>query len=102
MLFGHIFELASARYIDSFTEGSNLYIAMEHADGGDLAKEIESRRSHRDYFAESEAVHIFGEILSALQHVHSKKILHRCVVKLEVCVANSFDLKCAQKSLLQR
>ena len=72
------------RYIESFTEGSNLYIAMEHADGGDLQTAIAAQKQRQrqfggqqQFFPEPRVVRMFGEMLSALRHVHSKKILHR-------------------------
>jgi NIMA (never in mitosis gene a)-related kinase len=34
-------------YVESFVENDKLYIVMEHADGGDLAKAIERRRLAR-------------------------------------------------------
>jgi NIMA (never in mitosis gene a)-related kinase len=64
-------------YIESFVEGSCLYIAMEHADGGDLSTLLKARAETRDRFTEKKVLSIFTQLLAALRHVHSQHILHR-------------------------
>lgn len=39
-------------YVERFIEDDKLYIVMEHADGGDLSKTIERRRTQRRPFTE--------------------------------------------------
>lgn len=67
-----------AMYVESFIEGSRLYIVMEHADGGDLGGAIARRKESGKPWPENEVMRMFVQICLALKHVH------------EVCsVANS-------------
>lgn len=64
-------------YIESFVEGSKLYIVMEHADGGDLSNAITRRKTLGQNWPEEEVMRIFVQICLALKHVHDHNILHR-------------------------
>lgn len=64
-------------YIESFVEGSKLYIVMENADGGDLAGAVAKRKADRNPWKEEELMRIFVQMCLALQHVHGANILHR-------------------------
>ena len=45
-------------YIESFVEGSKLYIVMEFADGGDLSNTIANRKKTDRYWQENELMRI--------------------------------------------
>ena len=62
-------------YIDSFQEKGNLYIAMEYADGGDLAGKLQKLGGK--LMSEEEALHYFIQIALAIKYIHDRKILHR-------------------------
>ena len=64
-------------YVESFVEGSKLYIVMEHADGGDLSSHISNKRKSGVRWSEEEVMRMFVQICLALNHVHEKNILHR-------------------------
>lgn len=64
-------------YIESFVEGSKLYIVMENADGGDLSGAIQRRKQAGKKWPEDEVMRIFVQICLALKHVHDANILHR-------------------------
>ena len=64
-------------YIESFVEGSKLYIVMEFADGGDLSYAIANRKKTDRYWQENELMRILVQICLALKHVHDQNILHR-------------------------
>jgi NIMA (never in mitosis gene a)-related kinase len=64
-------------YIESFVEGSKLFIVMEHADGGDLTATIQRRKQLGHRYPEDELMRIFVQICLALKHVHDANILHR-------------------------
>ena len=64
-------------YIESFVEGSKLYIVMEHADGGDLSGSIQRQKQTGEGWPEDEVMRIFVQICLALKHVHDANILHR-------------------------
>jgi NIMA (never in mitosis gene a)-related kinase len=51
-------------YIESFVEGSKLYIVMEHADGGDLTGAIQRRAGSGMKWPENEVMRIFVQVKS--------------------------------------
>lgn len=59
-----------AMYVESFIEGSRLYIVMEHADGGDLSGAITRRKEGGKPWPENEVMRMFVQICLALKHVH--------------------------------
>ena len=62
-------------YTESFQERGCLFIVMGYADGGDLAKKIESRGGR--LFSEEEVLHDFIELALAIKYIHDRKICHR-------------------------
>eukprot|EP00744_Colponema_vietnamica_P007142 GILI01010309.1.p1 GENE.GILI01010309.1~~GILI01010309.1.p1 ORF type:complete len:449 (+),score=58.23 GILI01010309.1:41-1348(+) len=54
-------------------------IVLEYADRGDLAVEIKSRQQKGRHFTEDELGLIFLQLCLALQHLHSRRMLHRDV-----------------------
>lgn len=54
-----------------------LLIVMEYADGGDLYKQIKARQPGMKYFKEHEILFIFLQLCLALDHIHSKRMMHR-------------------------
>jgi serine/threonine protein kinase len=54
-----------------------MLIVMEYADGGDLYKQIKARQVGQRYFKEHEILFIFLQLCLALEHIHSKKMMHR-------------------------
>lgn len=71
-------------YINSFSEGSRMYIVMEYADGGDLAAKIKERKDSNTHFEEWEVMRIFVQLVLALIYIHSRKIVHRDLKPLNV------------------
>lgn len=64
-------------YIHSFVENSELQIILELADAGDLAQLIaHCQRQHR-LIAERTIWRYFVQLCSALEHMHSKRVMHR-------------------------
>jgi len=64
-------------YFEAFFDGTCLCIAMEYADGGDLAATIARRRKVGQRFLECEAMTVFAQLVLALQYLHERRILHR-------------------------
>eukprot|EP01062_Namystynia_karyoxenos_P056773 TRINITY_DN476_c0_g1_i1.p1 TRINITY_DN476_c0_g1~~TRINITY_DN476_c0_g1_i1.p1 ORF type:complete len:486 (+),score=187.97 TRINITY_DN476_c0_g1_i1:88-1458(+) len=64
-------------YIEDFEEGDNLYIVMEFANCGDMDRQIRSRAKDMKFFQEHEALFMFLQLTMGLDHIHSKKMLHR-------------------------
>ena len=60
----------------SFLDRGKLYIEMDYCDGGDLAKVLERQDKSRP-LDEKRVLDWFVQLCMALDHVHSKKVLHR-------------------------
>eukprot|EP00929_Paragymnodinium_shiwhaense_P032704 TRINITY_DN18095_c0_g1_i1.p1 TRINITY_DN18095_c0_g1~~TRINITY_DN18095_c0_g1_i1.p1 ORF type:complete len:619 (+),score=114.42 TRINITY_DN18095_c0_g1_i1:104-1960(+) len=65
------------RLVDTFLDNNKLCIVMEYADGGDLATLVRQRKDCRVFFDEAEVMATFVQCCLALQHAHSRRILHR-------------------------
>ncbi|CBZ52128.1 hypothetical protein NCLIV_019170 [Neospora caninum Liverpool] len=65
------------RYLDSFMDGNTLKIVMNYCADGDLAGVIEKQSRKKAPFKESQILKWFAQILMALKHIHSHKIIHR-------------------------
>lgn len=65
------------KYKESFIEKKALCIVMDFADGGDLYAMINDYKARKAFIPEPMVIEIFSEICLAMEHVHSKKILHR-------------------------
>lgn len=65
------------RHESSLERDGMLLIVMEFADGGDLYKQIKARQPTMKYFREHEILFIFLQLCLALDHIHSKKMMHR-------------------------
>eukprot|EP01065_Artemidia_motanka_P013497 TRINITY_DN1749_c0_g1_i1.p1 TRINITY_DN1749_c0_g1~~TRINITY_DN1749_c0_g1_i1.p1 ORF type:complete len:465 (+),score=132.50 TRINITY_DN1749_c0_g1_i1:52-1395(+) len=64
-------------YVEDFEEDSNLYIVMEFANCGDLDRQIRSRSREQKMFQEHEVLFMFLQLAMALDHIHTRKMLHR-------------------------
>lgn len=73
------------KYQDSFKQEDTIIVIMEFVDFGDLNKVIKSRKESNDYLDEDQIWKWFFELSSALEYIHSKKILHR-----DIKVHNAF------------
>eukprot|EP00670_Eutreptiella_braarudii_P008577 CAMPEP_0174313616 /NCGR_PEP_ID=MMETSP0810-20121108/5102_1 /TAXON_ID=73025 ORGANISM="Eutreptiella gymnastica-like, Strain CCMP1594" /NCGR_SAMPLE_ID=MMETSP0810 /ASSEMBLY_ACC=CAM_ASM_000659 /LENGTH=512 /DNA_ID=CAMNT_0015422455 /DNA_START=101 /DNA_END=1636 /DNA_ORIENTATION=+ len=62
------------RYIEHFEDSKHLYIVMEYAESGDLGKLLKGAVLP---MSEEEILDYFVQMCMALQHIHSKQILHR-------------------------
>eukprot|EP00929_Paragymnodinium_shiwhaense_P112192 TRINITY_DN80451_c0_g1_i1.p1 TRINITY_DN80451_c0_g1~~TRINITY_DN80451_c0_g1_i1.p1 ORF type:complete len:1414 (-),score=424.63 TRINITY_DN80451_c0_g1_i1:259-4500(-) len=80
-------------YIDSFLEGSRLYIVMEYADGGDLATKIRDAKDDEQKFKEGAIMLIFAQLTLALEHIHGRKILHRDIKPLNIFMTKQNAVK---------
>eukprot|EP00993_Chasmostoma_nieuportense_P004072 NODE_4755_length_745_cov_37.559871_g4593_i0.p2 GENE.NODE_4755_length_745_cov_37.559871_g4593_i0~~NODE_4755_length_745_cov_37.559871_g4593_i0.p2 ORF type:complete len:199 (-),score=47.89 NODE_4755_length_745_cov_37.559871_g4593_i0:54-650(-) len=74
------------RYIDSFERLGTLYIMMEYADSGDLTALLKRQTS---LLPEARILPLFTQICGALEHVHSKRILHRDLKSANVFLSDN-------------
>ncbi|XP_016147435.1 NIMA-related kinase 12 [Sinocyclocheilus grahami] len=65
-------------WIDTFFDTTNehIYIVMDYCDGGTLDDHIKEQKSG-EYFAECKIMDWFVQVVMAVSHIHSEKILHR-------------------------
>ncbi|PFH32910.1 NEK kinase [Besnoitia besnoiti] len=65
------------RYLDSFMDRNTLKIVMNYCADGDLTSVIEKQSRSGVPFKEAQILKWLAQILMALKHVHSHKIIHR-------------------------
>jgi len=56
---------------------TNLYIALDWADGGDLKALLKRHSDANLYMSEARVLEFFIQIARAVRHMHEKRILHR-------------------------
>ncbi|KAG2487503.1 hypothetical protein HYH03_013921 [Edaphochlamys debaryana] len=78
------------RYYDSFLEKGKLYIITEYAANGNLHDYIKKQKSR---LPEELIWKLFIQILLGLNHMHSKKILHRDIKTLNVFLDEEINVK---------
>uniref|UniRef100_A0A061SER0 non-specific serine/threonine protein kinase n=1 Tax=Tetraselmis sp. GSL018 TaxID=582737 RepID=A0A061SER0_9CHLO len=78
------------KYYDSFLDKGRLYIVMEYAVGGNLHTFI---NKHRGDLPEDTIWRLFLQVVLALQHMHSKKILHRDLKTLNIFLDEAKNAK---------
>ncbi|CAF1354169.1 unnamed protein product, partial [Adineta steineri] len=65
------------KYISHFVDENDLYIVLELASAGDLAKMIKHFTRTNKLMPEKTIWKFFSQICSGLEHMHSKRIMHR-------------------------
>lgn len=65
------------RHKETFVDGRNLCIVMEHARGGDLSKHLDGLRKDRKRLEEREILRMFCQLALAVRHLHLQNIIHR-------------------------
>ena len=69
------------RYVGSFEDDNDLLIVLELADAGDLAKLLFECQRRGKLLSEASVWSYFDQICSAVEHIHSKRIVHRGKLK---------------------
>lgn len=80
---------AIVNFIDSYLCDGALWVAMEFVDGCDLTQVIDVCHP----FAEDHIAAITREVLSGLDHLHAKEIIHRDIKSDNVMVSHDGKVK---------
>ncbi|KHJ80264.1 hypothetical protein OESDEN_20062, partial [Oesophagostomum dentatum] len=64
-------------YYDYFVFENQLAIVMQYAEGGTMERLVQEQKVAGVNFPEAQVLNYFTQILIALNHIHSKHIVHR-------------------------
>lgn len=70
-----------------------LYVILEYADEKDLEKYINQLRNSKIKISDDHALFIFVQLLSAVQELHEKKIIHRDIKPQNVFMSYPCSVK---------
>lgn len=81
------------KYKETFSEPGMMIIIMEYCRGGDLSQLIRTHIQHRSYFPETQIRDWMFQLLSALQYLDSKYVIHRDIKSSNVYLTETGELK---------
>lgn len=76
------------KYISHFVEENDLFIVLELAGAGDLAKMINHFNRSNKLMPEKSIWNFFSQICRGLEHMHSKRIMHRDIKPANIFVSS--------------
>lgn len=76
---------------ESFEADGHLYIVMEYCEGGDLLQAIKKQRGN--LFPENKILQWFVQLCMGVQHIHSKRVLHRDIKSKNIFLTQHGQIK---------
>jgi NIMA (never in mitosis gene a)-related kinase len=80
-------------YLSSFVERNELLIVLELAEAGDMAQMIQHCQHRQRLLNEKVIWRLFVQLCSALDHMHSRRVMHRDIKPANVFVTSSGVVK---------
>ena len=88
------------RYYETYIDDHYVYLVMEHIGGGELFDKITS--SENGVFTEDMAAHYMKKLLGAVNHMHSKGIIHRDIKAENIMISKEDEIKIIDFGLSKR
>lgn len=78
------------RFFGQFSHRGNVFITMEYMAGGTLSHFLRERNGQ--LLTQDEVLHFFAQLVVALDHIHSKKVLHRDIKSKNILLSADFKV----------